>query len=201
MCGIAGIIQDHSDDSRVDIVEQMLTRIAHRGPDESGIYHSRRATIGNVRLSIIDIAGGQQPIPDSSGRYWIVFNGEIFNYIELRKDLEKLGCNFTTKSDTEVLVYMYARYGKDMVSKLNGQFAFAVWDNLEKELFMARDRLGIRPLFYYQSDTNFAFASEIKSLLEWPEIRTGFSPLALAQNFTFWTTLTPNTVFENIYEL
>lgn len=200
MCGIAGVIQNSYHD-RIPVLEKMLARIAYRGPDESGIYHSPKATIGNVRLSIIDIAGGQQPLSDPSGRFWIVFNGEIFNYLELKKELEDKGCHFKTLSDTEVVVQLYACYGKSFVKKLNGQFAIAIWDKQKEELFMARDRVGIRPLFYYHSGNDFVFASEIKAILEFHGVDAAFSNQSLSQIFTYWTSLSPLTAFENIFEL
>jgi len=147
MCGISGIIDFNCKENSLCNVESMLRSINYRGPDESGVFHSPFATIGSVRLSIIDIEGGQQPISDLSGRFWIVFNGEIFNYKELRVDLENKGITFTTKSDTEVLVQLYAVYGKKCLDLLNGQFSFAIWDKQKEELFIARDRVGIRPFF------------------------------------------------------
>jgi len=159
MCGISGIIDYNSKENSRSVVELMLRSISYRGPDESGIYYSPYATLGNVRLSIIDIEGGQQPLSDLSGRFWIVFNGEIFNYKELRKDLEKKGNTFRTNSDTEVLVQLYAVYGKKCLNLLNGQFSFAIWDKREEELFVARDRVGIRPFFYNFKDGVFSFAS------------------------------------------
>ncbi|MDF1573547.1 MAG: asparagine synthase (glutamine-hydrolyzing), partial [Bacteroidales bacterium] len=201
MCGIAGIIHSAAPAERKELVKRMLSRIHYRGPDESGIYHSAKATIGNVRLSIIDLAGGQQPISDNSGRYWIVFNGEIFNYIELKKDLEEKGCRFRTTSDTEVLVQLYAEYGSRCLSMLNGQFAFAIWDNKEEHLFMARDRVGIRPLFYHHEHGVLTFASEIKSIFENPAVERQFSKTGLLQMMTYWTTITPASVFEGISEV
>lgn len=180
----------------------MLSVIGYRGPDESGIYNSTFATIGNLRLSIIDIEGGQQPLSDQTGRYWIVFNGEIFNYPELRDDLIGKGIIFTTHSDTEVLVQLFAAYGSKCLGMLNGQYAFAIWDKVNEELFLARDRVGIRPLFYtISNDGNFSFASEIKSLFEQKDIIPQLSPESLAQIYTFWTALTPYTAFKNIFEL
>ncbi len=201
MCGIAGIIDYRRSRNTIPAASSMLRSISYRGPDESGIYHSACATIGNVRLSIIDLAGGQQPLSDSSGRFWIVFNGEIFNYRELREELEKLGTIFKTHSDTEVLVQLYALYGKACLTKLNGQFAFAIWDTKEEELFLARDRVGIRPLFYNFSNGVFSFASEIKALLQQPEITREFSKEGLTQVYTFWSSVTPDTPFRNILEL
>ncbi len=201
MCGIGGIIDYNSkENSRVN-VESMLRSISYRGPDESGIYNSPFATIGNVRLSIIDIEGGQQPLCDLSGRFWIVFNGEIFNYKELRIDLEKKGNVFTTKSDTEVLVQLYAVYGKNCLNLLNGQFSFAIWDKQKEEVFVARDRVGIRPFFYNINDGVFSFASEIKALFQQKRIKRELSPECLSQVYTFWTAITPNTAFAGIYEL
>lgn len=201
MCGIAGIIQSAAPAERKELVKRMLSRIHYRGPDESGMYHSPKATIGNVRLSIIDLAGGQQPISDSSGRYWIVFNGEIYNYIELKKDLEEKGYRFRTTSDTEVLVQLYAEYGSRCLSMLNGQFAFAIWDNKEEQLFMARDRVGIRPLFYHYENGVLTFASEIKSIFENPAVDRRFDRKGLLQMMTYWTTITPASVFEGISEV
>ena len=153
------------------------------------------------RLSIIDLSTGQQPLSDSSGRYWIVFNGEIFNYRELRDDLEKSGVIFQTHSDTEVLVQLYALYGKDCLSRLNGQFAVAIWDKIDEELFIARDRVGIRPLFYSVVNGVLYFASEIKSLFQNKSVTRELLPESLSQVYTYWTSLTPKTSFRNIFEL
>lgn len=201
MCGVAGIIDYRGITNTVSATEAMLRSFSYRGPDESGIYKSPAATIGNVRLSIIDLLTGQQPLSDISGRYWIVFNGEIFNYIELRKELERKGINLRTHSDTEVLVNLYALYKEKCLNMLNGQFAFAVWDRKKEEIFIARDRVGIRPLYYTLADGAFFFASEIKALFQNPGVIRELNPENLAQIFTFWTALTPGTAFRDIYEL
>jgi asparagine synthase (glutamine-hydrolysing) len=201
MCGIAGIVDYKSNTISRSVVEAMLCAINYRGPDESGIYYSHRAVLGSVRLSIIDLVGGQQPLSDPSGRYWIVFNGEIFNYPELRDVLISRGNRFQTQSDTEVLVQLYAAYGKESLSMLNGQFAFAIWDKLEEELFLARDRVGIRPLFYNLSDKRFSFASEIKSILVQENISSELSVKNLSQVYTYWASITPGTAFKGISEL
>jgi asparagine synthase (glutamine-hydrolysing) len=201
MCGIAGIVNSPNPGLRKQTVKEMLARIYYRGPDESGMYHSPKATIGNVRLSIIDLAGGQQPLSDQTGRYWIVFNGEIFNYIELKAKLESQGVRFKTVSDTEVLVQMYARYGKQCLAKLNGQFAFAIWDKEKEELFLARDRVGIRPLFYNYNNKTLTFASEIKSIFQNKDVSREISSRGMLQMMRYWTTITPNTVFEGIKEV
>lgn len=201
MCGIGGIIDYNKKENSRSLVESMLRSISYRGPDESGIYHSPFATIGNVRLSIIDIEGGQQPLSDPSGRYWIVFNGEIFNYKELRIDLEKKGNTFKSHSDTEVLVQLYVVYGKDCLNLLNGQFSFAIWDKVKEEIFFARDRVGIRPFFYNIQNGVFTFASEIKAIFRQKNIPRELSPENLSQVYTYWTTITPNTAFKGIFEL
>jgi len=201
MCGVAGIVDYRGKAASKPAIESMLCAINYRGPDESGIYCSPFAAIGNVRLSIIDLAGGQQPLSDPSGRFWIVFNGEIFNYPELREILLKKGHHFSTQSDTEVLVQLFAAYGKSCLSMLNGQFAFAIWDKVKEEIFIARDRIGIRPLFYNLSGNGFSFGSEIKSLLAQNTISPGLSVKNLSQIYTFWTAITPGTAFRDIFEL
>ncbi|HLN22171.1 MAG TPA: asparagine synthase (glutamine-hydrolyzing) [Bacteroidales bacterium] len=201
MCGIAGIVDfERRLDSR-EITEKMLRTISYRGPDECGIYHSPVAALGSVRLSIIDLQSGQQPLSDPTSRYWIVFNGEIFNYKELRRDLEKTGVSFITNSDTEVLLQLYVRYGHKCLDLLNGQFAFSVWDRYEEELFIARDRMGIRPFFYNIRNGIFTFASEIKAIFRQSSIPRELNPAGLNQIYTFWTALTPDTAFKGIFEL
>lgn len=203
MCGIAGIFNYHSgkEASSEINVKKMLSMIHHRGPDESGVYLDRNLGIGSVRLSIIDLSSGQQPMCDDTGRYWIVYNGEIFNYPELKSELQKKGVQFRTNCDTEIVVQMYAHYGADCLSQFNGQFAFCIWDKFKKELFLARDRVGIRPLFYWHKNDAFAFCSEIKGLFSLDLIERSMNAESLSQIFTFWTTITPNTPFYDIFEL
>jgi asparagine synthase (glutamine-hydrolysing) len=203
MCGIAGIYNStdtlHSPGT---LLKRMLARIEYRGPDESGIYINNHAALGSVRLSIIDIQSGQQPLSSKDGKYWIVFNGEIFNYIELKADLKRLGYFFRTESDTEVLLNAYLEYGSGCLNRLNGQFVFAIWNNEKKELFIARDRVGIRPLFYtWTHNNNFLFGSEIKTLFEHPDVNPEIDSISMSQVFTFWSTITPRTIFRNIFEL
>ncbi len=199
MCGIVGYIDNNERASKL-LLNKMLTRIQHRGPDECGIYVNGNVGLGSVRLSIIDIAGGQQPLPNEDLSLWIVFNGEIFNYIELRKELEEKGHHFRTQSDTEVIVHLYQEYGEEFVSKLNGQFVFSIWDKINQELFLARDRVGIRPLYYFHEKDLFVYGSEIKAIFEHPKVNRKISSTGISETFTFWTTITPNTVFENITE-
>ena len=198
MCGIAGIYNYHSkkEPSTERSVSRMLSLIKHRGPDESGIYLNQNIGMGSVRLSIIDLASGQQPLSDESENYWIVYNGEIFNYPELRAELISKGIKLKTYCDTEVVVQMYALFGMDCLNRFNGQFAFCIWDKNKKELFLARDRVGIRPLFYWAKNGAFAFCSEIKGLFSLDQVDRNLNPESLAQIFTFWTTITPNTAFK-----
>ena len=179
----------------------MLSVIGHRGPDEAGLYVDDTAALAQVRLSIIDLDGGHQPIHNEDESLWIVFNGEIFNYLELKEDLILRGHRFYTHTDTEVIVHLYEQYGSDCVQHLNGQFAFAIWDSRRRTVFMARDRVGIRPLHYTLHEGRLIFASEIKSILTDPSIPRKPDPIALDQIFTFWAPLTPRTAFEGISEL
>jgi asparagine synthase (glutamine-hydrolysing) len=206
MCGIVGTLnltQEHLIDP--ELLRAMLGAIRHRGPDQFGLYISQDdqggVGLGNARLSIIDLGGGQQPISDEDGRLWIVFNGEIFNYVELQPELEQRGHRLATSADTEVIVHLYQDYGPDCLQHLNGQFAFALWDERERNLFIARDRLGIRPLYYTVQQGAFIFASEIKALLADPRVPARLDPLALDQIFTYWSPLSPRTAFQEIYTL
>ena len=202
MCGIVGIYNSSEPlQNPENLLKRMLACIQYRGPDESGIYINNRVALGSVRLSIIDIQSGQQPLSSVDGKYWIVFNGEIFNYIELKTELKRLGYSFRTESDTEVLLNAYLEYGSDCLNRLNGQFVFAIWNNTNKELFIARDRVGIRPLFYTLTNNNFLFGSEIKTLFEHPDVKAEIDPVSMSQIFTYWSTITPGTVFKNIFEL
>ncbi len=201
MCGIAGYLDFTQTLEDPQIVKNMLSRIEYRGPDESGVYVGEHIGLGNVRLSIIDLANGKQPMSDPDGNLWIVFNGEIFNYIELRNDLRKLGYDFKTTSDTEVLLLLYKEFGERCLERLNGQFVFAIWDRKKEELFLARDRMGIRPLFYTLHKNSFIFGSEIKCIFTFPDMQPEIDYQSLAQIFTYWTTLTPFTAFKNIFEL
>ena len=199
MCGIAGYL-DKNNNPDASLVNRMLTRIQHRGPDECGIYINNNVGFGSVRLSIIDIYGGQQPLPNEDLSLWIIFNGEIFNYIELRKELEEKGHKFRTQSDTEVIVHLYDEYGENCLQKLNGQFAFSIWDKNKQEMFLARDRVGIRPLFYYFTPGLFVFGSEIKAIFEHPKVNRKISAEGISETCTFWTTISPGTAFEGIKE-
>jgi asparagine synthase (glutamine-hydrolysing) len=202
MCGIVGVCNlIPSAPIFEDQIRRMLALVRHRGPDQFGIYLDEKVGLGNARLSIIDLGTGQQPISNEDGTLWIVYNGEVFNYIELRSELENKGHQFATDSDTEVVIHLYEEYGQECLSLLNGQFAFAIWDTRRQSLFLARDRLGIRPLFYTLVDGALIFASEIKAILADRRVQPELNPAALGQIFTYWSTLSPNTVFKNIREI
>jgi len=179
----------------------MATAIQHRGPDEWGYYIDDMIGLAHVRLSIVDLAGGTQPIHNEDQTLWIVYNGEVYNYPELRSDLVDKGHRFYTDTDTEVLLHLFEEMGPACLEQLNGQFAFAIWNAKEQELFLARDRLGIRPLHYTIHNQQLVFGSEIKAIFSYPEIPRRIDPIGLDQCFTFWTTLTPKTAFEGIQEL
>jgi asparagine synthase (glutamine-hydrolysing) len=202
MCGINGIaaVSMQTKVCEKD-VRSMLPALYHRGPDGNGVYlaPNRRIGLGHTRLSIIDLAGGAQPLHNEDQTVWVTFNGEIFNYIELRKDLIKQGHSFHTHSDTEVIVHAYEQYGDDFVRHLNGQFAIALWDNNKQRLLLVRDRAGILPLFYTRQGDRLLFASEIKALLPQLPEAPRISPASLDQIFTFWAVRSPNTLFEDIF--
>jgi asparagine synthase (glutamine-hydrolysing) len=201
MCGIAGFLNFGGHDKTPSDLIGMLTAIRYRGPDAMGVYIDDLVGLGHVRLSIIDLSGGNQPIYNEDKSIWVIYNGEIYNYIELRVDLEKRGHRFYTTTDTEVLVHLYEEYGTEFLNMLNGQWAFTLWNNGNKQLFIARDRVGVRPVFYATVNNTFFFGSEIKALFTQSEVRRQIDPVAIDQIFTFWTTLPGATFFSGITEL
>ena len=203
MCGIVGVFNRRAGQiaSEHDL-RQMLGLLRHRGPDEFGILCDCEAGLGSARLSIIDLHGGTQPIPNEDETLWIVCNGEVFNYLELRQDLLARGHQFRTGTDTEVVLHLYEDLGQRCLEKLNGQFAFAIWDSVRRCLFLARDRMGVRPLFYTETtDGTILFASEIKALFSDRRVSREIDPHGVAEVFTYWAAQTPNTVFRKIFEL
>jgi len=201
MCGIAGSLHLREGFADRELLERMIATIRYRGPDDIGVYSNGPIGLAHTRLSIIDLAGGHQPMSIANGSLWITFNGEIFNYIELREDLIKKGHRFNTNSDTEVLLQLYQEEGERCVERLNGQWAFVIWDSAQHKLFLSRDRFGVRPLYYTQTADSFLFASEIKALLACPEVDAAIDLIALDQIFTFWVTLPPRTAFRSIKQL
>ena len=201
MCGIAGIVKSPGAAVEKPLLQRMIGMVNHRGPDAAGFHLSGSVGLAHARLSIIDVGGGHQPMHNEDKTVWITFNGEIFNYVELREDLIKKGHRFQTQSDTEVIVHLYEEKGEECVHDLNGQWAFAIWDSRRERLFLSRDRLGVRPLFYAQTPEGFVFGSEIKSLLVVPSVPRAIDRQALDELFTFWVTLPPRTIFEGVSEL
>src|SRR6266581_4856195 len=202
MCGIAGIVgTEHNYLARSADVHQMCQTIMHRGPDDEGIYAKGRAALGMRRLSIIDLSTGHQPIHNEDGTVWVVFNGEIYNFPELRTALEAGGHRFYTSTDTEVIVHLYEEYGAQCVQKLRGMFAFALWDERRERLLLARDRFGKKPLHYALNDGRLLFGSEIKALLAAAPELTEVDPQALLSYFYFGYIPDPQTAFTRIHKL
>lgn len=203
MCGICGIInlnnappiQDHS-------LWQMIHRMKHRGPDDEGIYNDGCVGLGSCRLSIIDLAGGKQPIANESETCWIIFNGEIYNYRELRTYLQKKGHQFRTQSDTEVILHLYEEFGPDCVHHLNGIFAFAIWDSDRQEVMLARDPMGVKPLYYAElPHRQLVFGSELKVLLAHPQVERDIDLIALNEYLSFEYVPTPRTILSQVRRL
>jgi asparagine synthase (glutamine-hydrolysing) len=201
MCGIAGFFNGNGHSLSVGAIGDMLASIRYRGPDAAGIYIDDQVGLGHVRLSIIDLAGGNQPVHNEDKTVWTVYNGEVYNYVELRAGLEKKGHRFYTTTDTEVLVHLYEEYDVDFLNMLNGQWAFAIWDTKKHRLFIARDRVGVRPVYYTNVKGTFVFASEIKAIFALPGVERSIDPAGLDQIFTFWTTLPGRSAFKGINEL
>ncbi|HWP43082.1 MAG TPA: asparagine synthase (glutamine-hydrolyzing) [Blastocatellia bacterium] len=203
MCGICGVIGQADE----ELIREMLARIAHRGPDDEGVYltgtsSGERAGLGHRRLSIIDLSpAGHEPMADSSGQVWLTFNGEIYNFRELRRELEGRGHRFRSETDAEVIIYAYREWGRACLARLNGMFAFAIWDSADESLFIARDRLGIKPLYYAETPRGFAFASEIKAFFAIEGFERTVDLRAMDQFMTFLWTPDPATVFRGVYKL
>ncbi len=197
MCGIAGIA-GRRDEALVKI---MTDRLAHRGPDAEGCYADDCVTLGHRRLSIIDLCTGQQPMSSADGALWIVFNGEIYNFKELRRDLEAKGHHFRTQSDTEVILLAYAEYGEECVQRFQGMFAVALWDTRTKTLLLARDQIGVKPLYYALDGETVCFASEIKALLAVPGMSRDIDFEALDDYLTYLYTVPPATMYKRIRQL
>ena len=201
MCGICGIFDQSGNSIDPNVLDRMAEVIRHRGPDGGGRYVDREIGLGHRRLSIIDLGGGAQPISNEDGRLRVVFNGEIYNFIELRAELESCGHVFQTRSDTEVIVHAYEQWGVECVKRFNGMFAFAIWDRQERAVFLARDHLGIKPLYYVQIGSRFLFSSEIKALMQDPECPVDIDLESLAELFTFRSVPSPKTLFKGIFKV
>lgn len=204
MCGFVGYLPGKTDYNHEELIQNMMDTIRHRGPDSGGYHIADGAVLGFRRLSIIDLSDkGNQPLYDESGRYTLVFNGEIYNHQHLRKELEQLGYSFKSHTDSEVLVHGYAAWGTDLLQKVRGMFAFAIWDEKEQTLFLARDMFGIKPLYYgrQSEDETFFFGSEIKAFLPHPSFKKELNADAVRPYMTFQYAVTPETFFKGIYKL
>ena len=201
MCGIAGIVDFNRPNIEESLLRRMLALIRHRGPDSFGIYSGKHVGLAHARLSIIDLSGGDQPIHNEDKSIWVVYNGEVFNYPDIRKELDARGHRFYTKTDTEILVHLYEDMGPDLFKDLNGQFAFAIWDKKKEQMLLGRDRLGVRPLFYYQKDSRLVFGSEIKAIFADSAIPREMDSRTLSDIFTCWSPLGEDTPFKNIRQL
>lgn len=202
MCGITGILH-HRDHQAVSLEElkKSCDSMVHRGPDDEGFFIDGNIGLGMRRLKIIDLIGGHQPISNEDGRFWVVFNGEIYNYQALRAELENKGHKFATHSDTETIVHAYEEFGPACAHKLNGMFAFAIWDRTEQKLVLVRDRLGVKPLYYYTDDRLLAFGSELKAILSFPQVPRHIDLEALDTFLTFEYVPAPLSIFRGIRKL
>jgi len=200
MCGICGFYSSEIREKE-PFINEMMSVLSHRGPDDRKSFIQGHLALGHTRLAIIDIENGQQPVVSRDGRFTLVLNGEIYNYIELREQLKKKGYDFRTNSDAEVLLMMYLEYNKFMLEHLMGMFALAIFDKVENTLFIARDHFGIKPLYYYSDASLFAFASEIKALLKLPKIRPIPDEKSIHEYLTFQYILKSNTLFKDIYKV
>jgi asparagine synthase (glutamine-hydrolysing) len=201
MCGIVGIVRNDKSDVDQALLARMCAAIRHRGPDDEGFYFSAAVGLGMRRLAIIDLKSGQQPIHNQDRTAWIVFNGEIYNYRELREQLEKLGHTFYTNSDTEAIIHAYDQYGADCPKHLRGMFAFAIWDERTQELFLARDRVGKKPILYAQVNGQFIFGSEFSALLQHPDVSRDIDAEALHHYLSFMCVPAPLTAYRAIRKL
>lgn len=202
MCGIFGIYY-FDKEKKVDehIVREATNLMTHRGPDDSGFFVDKNIGLGHRRLSIIDIATGHQPMFNEDGSITVVYNGEIYNFLEIKKSLQKKGHIFKTNCDTEVIIHAYEEWGADCVHKFNGMFAFGLWDSRNQHLWIARDRLGIKPLYYYRDSEKIVFSSEIKPILKATKLKTGINENVLDAYFSLGYVPAPETMFKNIYKL
>src|SRR6266480_2966511 len=201
MCGICGILNLSRDRLPAEDLQAMSSVLGHRGPDDQGKLVSGPVALGFRRLSILDLSRGHQPMCNEERNVWIAFNGEIYNHAELRPGLQKRGHRFTSNSDTETIVHLYEEYGSDCVKHLRGMFAFAIWDRRARRLFIGRDRLGIKPLYYRYDGKTFLFGSEIKAILVYPGVKADFNQSTLAEYLAFGYIAGPETMFAGVQKL
>jgi asparagine synthase (glutamine-hydrolysing) len=203
MCGIAGVYNfDSQKSADRSVLESMTNEIKHRGPDDEGFFYHKNLGLGFRRLSIIDLSkNGNQPMCNEDGNLWIIFNGEFYNFLDYRESLIKKGHIFKSRTDSEVVLHLYEEHGEKCLGLMNGMFAFCIYDKARNEMFIARDRLGVKPLYYYKDDRRFVFASEIKAILRDKSIKREINHNSLSDYLTFFVTLGSGTIFKNIYKL
>jgi len=201
MCGLAGVYRAAGNPADGSFLLEMAGELRHRGPDGTGLYLDGAFGMTNTRLAIVDLAGGDQPLSEERGRYWVMQNGEVYNYVELQDELRQLGHRFATTCDTEVIAHAYEEWGPRFLERLNGDFAIAVWDRERQEVLLARDRFGVRPLFLAEYDGDVCFASEAKALLRHPSARRELDPVGIVDTFTTWATLPDRSAFVGVREL
>jgi len=202
MCGVAGILSLRGAPPNCEQLAAMAASLSHRGPDEFGVYRDASVGLAHARLSIIDISAGKQPLCNEDASLWVVFNGEIFNYVELREELLALGHVFRTQSDTEVIVHAFETWGEDAFNRFNGQFAIALWQSESRTLTLVRDRVGVRPLFLLEHEGRVYFASEVKAIFAADaSLPRALDPVGIDETFTFWSSVAPRSVFSGVVEL
>jgi len=202
MCGIAGIVDPsgRTEAPSVALLRSMIAAVSHRGPDGYGYYRDPHCGMAHARLSVIDLASGQQPMGNEDGTLWIVLNGEIFNYRELRRELESAGHAFRTSADTEVVLHAVESWGERSFARFNGQWALAIWDTRRHELTISRDRVGICPLFVRRLGDRVWFGSEVKAIFADRSVPRAIDPRGMDQTFTYWASVAPQSVFQGIEE-
>jgi len=199
MCGIAGLFSLAGEPVSAARIQRMCELIEHRGPDDSGLWVDGPIGLGHRRLSIIDLSTrGRNPMPNEDESIWLIFNGEIYNYRDLRPGLIERGHKFRSETDSEVIIHLYEEMGSSFIGELNGMFAFALWDATHRRLLLARDRFGVKPLYYSLIGKTLAFASEVKAFLALPDFKVSVDPFALAEHFTFQNTFGKRTFFDGV---
>ena len=201
MCGIAGFVSNRAVSSPESMLRRMTDAIAHRGPDENRYFTQHPAYLGHRRLSIVDLAAGHQPMPNEDEKLWIIYNGEIFNHGDVRPELERAGHQYKTRCDTETILHAYEEWGPESVERFRGMFAYAIWDRETRELFCVRDRLGIKPFYYFWDGETFVFGSEIKAILQHSAVRAEFNESVLPEYLSFGYTSDERTFFRGIRKL
>ena len=202
MCGIVGVIHLREQPVQARVIEQVADSLKHRGPDDAGVFVDGQVGLGHRRLKIIDVSpAGHQPMANKDETIWITYNGEIYNFLDLRKELEGCGRSFASRSDTEVVIQAYEEWGEQCVQRFNGMFALGLWDSRTKKLILMRDRIGVKPLFYYVDEEKLLFASEIKAILQYPQVNSELDHSAIYGYISLNYVPSPKTPFTHIRSL